>query len=253
MKLKKFILTGILSLLFLGIILFLILKADYRNNVPQRKDISDVQTFDLTYRLKQRPGINMQEAFPVKDYLDSSNYENISLISADLVMMDSLNNDESTNRRLLSEVLTAKLFEKDSLKLAHGGIDSLYAVLQWAEKFGACAEIDKQNRILYQSIASYWLTYISNRLSKISAEKPSEKYKFSFRYLLARCDEMKFTAGVKVTEMEKVVDNLTRNKWAHLVSASWNQTSILQKILFLVIFLITLFGYYLIVLKFLKK
>jgi hypothetical protein len=253
MKLKKFFFMGALALLFLTAILFLILKADYGNNVPQKKDIPGTQTFDLKSRLKQKPGIEITEAFPVKDYLDSSNYENINLILTDLMMMDSLNNDESANRRLLSEVLTSKLFVKDSLRLAQGGIDSLFAVLQWAEKFAACSEIDGQNRIVFKSIAAYWLTYISNKLAKISAEQPSVKYKFRFRYLLARCDEMKFTTGVKITEMEKVVDNLTRNKWAHLINATWNQTSLLQKIFFLVVILATLYGYYLIALKILKK
>jgi hypothetical protein len=203
--------------------------------------------------LRQSPGAAIETVFPVKDYLDSANYEIISLVRADLDIMDSIYTDESANRRLLSEVLTSKLFEKDSARLANGGHDSLFAVLQWAEKFGTCAEIDEQNRILFKSIAAYWLSYITNRLASISADRPSEKYKFSFRYLLARCDEMKFTTGIKVTQMEKVVDNLTRNKWSHLISASWNQTSILQKLLFMMVIIITLFGYYLIVLKILKK
>ena len=242
------------SLFFLAsLLLYLVLKADYNTAILQKKDPPAKSVFTLKPYLKELPANEIIQKFPEKNYLDSANYQNILFIKADLATLDSANPNESANRQLISTILTNKLFERDSARLSSFNLDTLLLQLQWAEKFKTYAEIDVQNRILYKSISSFWLSYICNRLTSYSSENPSVKYQFKYKYLVARCYELKFTCAVKVESIEKVVDNFTSNKWAHLTSALWDQTSKLQKILFLIFTLLSLYGYYLIILKLLKK
>jgi hypothetical protein len=249
---RNIILIGIVALL-MGCLLFFIAKADYSINVLQREDPTSKRSFKLGRYLQAASLDSLAQAFPYAVYLDSAQYGNVHFIQEDLALLDSIAKDPSVSRQLLSELLTNRLFARDSAKLATYNPDSLLALLQWAEKFKYYAEADLSNAILYKSICSYWLSHICNRLSAYSRENPSGKYAFKYKYLVARCHELKFTTAVKVGSMEKVVDNLTGNNWAHLVNASWNQTTILQKIVFLLITLISIYGYYLIIKKIIKR
>lgn len=250
---KRNIILVIVVALVMSVLLFFIVKADYGINVLQREEPITKRTFKLSRYLQAVSVDNLEQVFPHASYLDSAQYNNVRFIQEDLVLLDSIAKDPSIGRQLMSELLTNRLYHRDSAKLATYNPDSLLALLQWAEKFRYYAEADAANSILYKSISSYWLSHICDRLSAYSRESPSGKYAFKYKYLVARCHELKFTTAVKVGKMEKVVDNLTGNNWAHLVNASWNQTSILQKIIFIFIGLVSIYGYYLIIKKIFKR
>jgi hypothetical protein len=121
--------------------------------------------------------------------------------------------------------------------------------MQWAEKFQYYAEVDNQNKILFKVVYDYWLNFISDKLTNYSKENSDIKCEFKFKFLVAKCSERKYNIGVKVTSTEKVIDNLVRSKWGHLFDASWNQATLLQKIILLLFVIIFFYGFYCIILK----
>ncbi len=234
-------------------LLYIFVKYNYDTKVVQKDYPAQSNTFNLHNRLKSIPKDELVKNFPWKDYLDSANWRNITCIKESLAQLDSFSGDAGTNREMLSGVLTNKLSAKWEAKYNNYNPDSLLNIVQWAEDFRAYAQIDPGNDIFYESVVSYWLSYVTNKLAHFSQKKGSIKYSFKYKYLVARCHELKFTTPVKVSKTEKVLENLTAGKWAHLTDASWNQTSLLQKLVFLALMLITGYGYYLIITKIIKK
>jgi hypothetical protein len=250
MKKAKIILLWVLVAALMSLLLYFVLKADDDILVPAQKNVARKNSFDLRSHIQGINAADIVNSFPYKAYLDSSNYDNILFIKNDLVTLDSLNPDIGANRQLFAELLTNKLYSRDSIRLAGNSLDSLIPVLQWAVKFSDYAEIDITNRSLFRSVHSYWINIISNKLADYSRETPSIKYQFKFRYLVARCEEFKFFPSVHVTSSEKVVFNITHHKWAHLFSAAWDQTSLSEKLLGLFLILSVLYGYVLVIRQF---
>jgi hypothetical protein len=242
-------LTWLPLLLVVIIVLYLFIRTDYDNQLPQRNNASNRSNFNLAPRFAVIPEDRLAADFPYKAYLDSANYQSLQAIRTDLALMDTLYKDDSKCREVLSETLTNRLKEKVDPALQQYRPDSLLQLVQWAERFQNYAEADRPNAVFHKSIATFWLTYVSNKLAAYAKNKSSLKYDFKYKYLVGRCYELKYSTPVIVTKMEKVINNLIGSKWGHLTDASWNQASWLQKIVFLILVLITLYAYYLLIKK----
>jgi hypothetical protein len=183
--------------------------------------------------------------FPYTRYLNSYNYLNVKSIISDLNQLDSLVGDKMMVREMISAVLTDSLNQRNKW-LMKTNLDSLNYRLQWAEKFKNYAETDPsyENQLLFQSIYDYWLSKIAGNLSEYSSNNDNAKFNFQFRYLTAKCNEKRYNVPVKVSALDKVIQNLLGNKWIHLFEASWNQASIVQKVILGILILFTLFTYF---------
>ena len=209
-----------------------------------QQNISTITPFSLSVHFANNIDSTAQlsQIFPYELYLKSGNYKSIKVIKDDLIQLDSIF-PKSQNKRILSAVLTNQLSKRLNPYFESYQPDSLLQMLQWAEKFVYYADIDPTNDVFYQSIYQYWLDTISNTLHKFSYEKPSLKYDFKFEYLQTRLKEKGAVPDIKKTSFEKAIDNLIHNKWAHLINASWDQTSLFQKTVFLLLTVITFYGY----------
>ena len=94
---------------------------------------------------------------------------------------------------------------------------------------------------------------ISKNLSEYSENNVNAKFNFEYRYLTAKCNEKRYNVSVKVSPLEKVIQNILGNSWAHLFEASWNQASVLQKIIVAVLLLATCFCYGVTIKHFIKS
>lgn len=238
---------------FMLLALYFIIRADYDTLVIQKERRLHTTSFELKNRLNSIKKENLGMTFPWKDYLDSTNIDDVLIIKKDLAVLDSFTKSPSTNRQMLSDVLTNKLNELTAARYQQYNADTLLQLVQWAEDFKGYANLDPDNDIFYESICSYWLSFVTNKLAEFSKLNRQIKYSFKYKYLVARCHEYKFTTPVKVSKTEKVAENFTNGKWAHLTDAAWNQTTVWQKLIFLIILIITGYGYLLIIHKIIKK
>ena len=237
----------IILLLPLIFIVWKIVKADTNDNIPQQRKYSNKSVNICDWgMIRDIAQDSLLENFPYDKYLDSSNYWSIQPIKENLSCLDTLfESNISLNRETLSNAFTRKLAPRFNSYLSTYQPDSLLLLIQWAEKFKYYAEIDPDNDLFYESIYGYWMDTISNKLTRYTIEKPSRKYDFKFKYIRTRCVEQRFSPATKITSSEKAFNNFIYSKWGHLINASWNQTSVMQKIIFVFLIILTLFGYYL--------
>jgi len=221
---------------------YLIVGANQNDFMPQQKEIVSDCNFKLSQYLSRIAPGQTEAQFPYKNYIDSTNTGNVSCILNDLKLLDSVTKNHNESESILATTLTTKLQDRIDTGFSVYKPDSLILLMQWAEKFQYYGEIDKNNELFFSSIFDYWLNYICTKLSNYASQKPSLKYDFKFKFLVAKCIEKRYNPSVKVTSFEKFVDNMIQSKWGHLANATWNQTSLTQKIVLVLFFVLTLYG-----------
>lgn len=255
---KALIIVSILLFVVLASLFYVIVHSDAKDDIIKEKNIRHKITFDLDAHLNQNPlnTGNLIDSFPYTVYLDSANFLSIRTIKKDLAGLGLYTQNPDLNSDVFISLLTTQLRPRYNHYFEGYKPDSLLQLLQWVEKFHGYAEIDPENDIVFRSVFNYWMDAISHQLNEYSNVDPSRVYDFKFKYLRARLMEKKFSPSFKKTKWDKAVENLIYNKWGHLVEASWNQTSLIQKLLFFFIIAITLAGYvclFFFCLKFIKK
>jgi hypothetical protein len=184
--------------------------------------------------------------FPYKIYIKERNRFSIDKIGKDLNKLDSLfPSSFMENRQVLSTCFTDSLYALDSTIFLNFDPDKFILLLQWVEQFKSYSLYDPTNDILYGSIHNYWMSNLVNSLSKMSRNSFNLKFNFKFRFLEAKCYEQGYSlgSGVRVSSLEKVIYNIVDSSWAHLFNSVWNQTNLIQKILFVIFFLIHFYIY----------
>jgi hypothetical protein len=239
-KLAFFLLSTCLVIL-LGLVLPSLID-DKQELLPAEKNNFVENRFDFHDALKGVSSNSAKSTFPYTQYIKSTNYHDAKNIQSDLKILDSLLGDKMLVREIVSIALTDSLYYRDFSTIEKLNLDSLNYTLQWAEKFKHYGEADasSENQLLFQSIYDFWMSKIAKNLSEYSEYNSGAKFNFQFRYLTAKCNEKRYNVSVKVTSLEKVIQNLLGNKWAHLFEASWNQASLLQKVIcgFMIVFTI---------------
>lgn len=228
-------------LIFIPLLVVPSLLEDKKEMLPAENNDLGSNKIELLKHFKKLDNLNLD--FPYSSYLKSNNFKEFKSLKHDLNDLDSVFKDKAVVQQFIFTVLTDSLFMKN-YNNREVNLDSLNVTLQWAEKFKYYGEADSDNQILFQAIHSYWLSKISNILTKYSEDNDSKKFNFQFRYLVAKCNEKRFNVSVKVSSLEKFVQNILENKWAHLFEASWNQSSLFQKIAIFLLFVLTGYAYF---------
>lgn len=256
MKIKKAlgIIVVLLVAIFISLFLRFIISVDYTTSIPVEQVCNNEKSYFIADHLKNINKTNLLDSFPYHWYVDSAGRCNINSIKKDLEVLDSVNpaGIGGDNQQILSIALTNKLEEKIKPEFEKYNPDGLIKVLQWAEKFNYYSDIEEKNATLYQVIYTYWLTFISNKLSDYYKIDQSLKYNFKFKYLNARCKEKQFGAPINNSNTEKIINNLIENNWTYLFSRFWNDSDILIKLIGLIALLVV-FIPYLIIYRIIKK
>jgi hypothetical protein len=185
-------------------------------------------------------------------YVTENSFCDITDIRIDIRQLENVLADTNRSKEIIFQVLTDKIYAKDSAKMKIYDLNILAARIQWAEKFESYSQIDSLNRDIFEGVYDYWMSLVSTTLGKYSYESQEIKYSYLYSYLVDRCNERRFSVTVKMSKFEKFIYNLATQKWAHLLDASWNQASLGFKIVFFLIVIISLFGYYTLIEKILK-
>jgi hypothetical protein len=252
-KLISLFLSLVLALILVYVV-YVVVRVDNNKSIPPAPTTFRTQQADISVLLQSLQTDQLQKKFPFNEYLKTGNYDHPTMIQKDLHIMDSLYpTDLMSNQALLSMALTDSLYERKKHIFSGYQPDSLIQLIQWAEPYTHFSVFDKNAELLYMSVHDYWINKINNYISKYSQENSKVKYDFKFIYIFSRCAEKKMHIAPKVTYLEKVIDNIVRSQWGHLFEASWLASSFLQKVIFALFAICTLFAYFLFMLFIINK
>jgi hypothetical protein len=240
-KFLNIALTVLLSAL-ICIILYLALKPnqdDYFAPVEETPTNTDV---DLSAWLSGMPKDSILSAFPYRRYTSKVEISDINAINRDIQILDTLSGDHYTSLSVFLLAYTDSLLPQLQAKLKEFNADTLSKLLMDIEGYKHFAKLQGANQDFYGAMYQYWMSEISNRLDKYSKEYPDLKYNFRFRYLSSKCKENKYGVAPKVTESEKIVNNIADSKWSYLYQRIWS-TTVGKRILFFSFFILTLLAY----------
>lgn len=156
---------------------------------------------------------------------------------------------------LFEEVIdgfTKNLLEKEGLYFKVYNPDFLLMVISWAEKFKYWAEISNNNDVFYEAISYYWFNEVALRLTAYVKDEPSLTNSFKFKFLLEKCSQNNFLVNIPETSIEKLQKNFIKGNFKHLISASWSDIKIWQKIVILGFVMFTVSSYLFFILYLLK-
>jgi len=243
-KLDRNIIIVTLHAIFIILIFLFLSRINNDSYLPEQQIINDNCSFNLKLSYNGKSNFKDINSFPTKSFLDSGNYKNVECLINTLNSLDTLTNDESLSIQILYSVLSDSLLKRDSSIFAHYNLDNLIRQMQWVEKLQCYDELDSKHRAFFNGIYEFWMENISNKLQSYSKDTTSIRHAFKYKFLVAKCNERKYIVGVKETSSEKVIGNLVRSDWGHLFDASWNQSTLLMKVIFIFFIFVFFYGIY---------
>ena len=249
---KISLIFNILTIIILGYFAYNITKANDDNYMPSISKEKLPRNFDLRNNIKDLDETNIENNFPYVEYVSSQDFLNYSYFKQDLDEIKSKTKNDSKAQEILYKALTDTL-DKFKHEQYTANLDSMIYLFQWADKYRVYSDIDTTNAILYSAIHEFWITKISDKLAQLSKDNSTILTNFKFKFLVAKCDEIKYNTPLKISSTTKVVNYFIQKKWAHLFQASWNQASKLQISILFLFLTITIFSYIILIKYFLKS
>jgi len=232
---------------------FINLKNEPSNIVPF-SNLKLYNHLNLSKHLSNIKNSSANDIFPFHLYLSSDNYKDINQINRDLEIVDSLYPAHvNVNRDIMTIALTDSLQQMKYGDISKIDLDSVSYLMQYITGFMYYSMLSSVNQNLYASIYDYWMNFVSNYLTTYSESNKNAKFNNKFIYLVNQCEEGKYNVAIKIKSIEKVVYNLTNNYYGHLVNASWNQSSNLERLVFTLLILSTFYSYIYLILGLIKK
>jgi len=249
---KISLIFNFLTIIILGYFAYNITKANDDNYMPSISKEKLPRNFDLRNNIKDLDETNIENNFPYVEYVSSQDFLNYTYFKQDLDEIKSKTKHDSKAQEILYKALTDTL-DKFKHEQYTANLDSMIYLFQWADKYRVYSDIDTTNAILYSAIHEFWITKISDKLAQLSKDNSTILTNFKFKFLVAKCDEIKYNTPLKISSTTKVVNYFIQKKWAHLFQASWNQASKLQISILFLFLTITIFSYIILIKYFLKS
>ena len=249
---KISLIFNILTIIILGYFAYNITKANDDNYMPSISKEKLPRNFDLRNNIKDLDETNIENNFPYVEYVSSQDFLNYTYFKQDLDEIKSKTKNDSKAQEILYKALTDTL-DKFKHEQYTANLDSMIYLFQWADKYRVYSDIDTTNAILYSAIHEFWIKKISDKLAQLSKDNSTILTNFKFKFLVAKCDEIKYNTPLKISSTTKVVNYFIQKKWAHLFQASWNQASKLQISILFLFLTITIFSYITLIKYFLKS
>jgi hypothetical protein len=237
---KLLIVINISIILFFVFIAYSLFTTSLNNNIPTIKPENKNKNLVLSDYFKNHDDIEIN--FPYQKFAASENYLTYKFLKEDIDQIATKLKDASKTQNIIYAALTDSLLKiKPSLSVSN--IDTLIRTFQWADKFRVFAEVDSVNNTLYLAINDFWMSKISDHLVLIAKANTTILNDFKFRYLLTRCNEVKYNPAIKNSSTAKFIQNLLKSNWAHLFHATWDQATKFQLFLLFTFVIVTTFSY----------
>ena len=239
---KISLIFNFLSIIFLGYFAYKITKANEDKYMPTIIKGKLLRNFDLRNSIKELDETNIEKNFPYVEYVSSQDFLNYTYFKQDLDVIKSKTKNDSKAQEILYKALTDTL-DKIKHEQFTANLDSMIYLFQWADKYRVYSDIDTTNAILYSAIHEFWITKISDKLAQLSKDNSTILTNFKFKFLVAKCDEIKYNTPLKISSTNKIVNYFIQNKWINLFHYTWNKASYMQIFLFLIFLTINTISY----------
>jgi len=249
-KLNLKIITIGIVILTLSLLILKLSSIDQSSNIPITANNNN--QISIENYVNKNDSLTIQNKFPYSKIIKSNcigNYSEINRITNYLYSIS----DTFTIQNIVYNTLTDTLLKYKYDNNFNITIDSMISLYQWVVGLNYMSKIDVNNQLIYQGAFLYWNGKISTYLNNYSKENTSNRNKFKFKYLVAKVEENGGSVSVKQTSTDKFVSNLIESNYAHLISATWNQTSIIQKIILTIFIIITIYTYFYAIKKMIKN
>ena len=122
--------------------------------------------------------------------------------------------------------------------------DVIKELIFWVEEFKYYKKNDTASfSIIYPSIYDYWMNKIGSCVIQASEKNSDLKYDKKFNFIVNQLECKKYSIGIKFSNFEKLIDNITKSKWYYIFNRLMIETSILVKVLMSIFLIITFFSY----------
>lgn len=88
-----------------------------------------------------------------------------------------------------------------------------------------------------------WYSYLSSKLRSIDYDKLSICQRDKYLFLKLELEINGYYLNQKQSNLEKIIYNIKRNNWSHLISSIYYKSSLIEKILISILFSFTIFLY----------
>jgi hypothetical protein len=224
-----------------------LLKTENNSYFPTvDSDTQNAVTIDVSHVLNSVPFDSVASKLTLAKYYSSKNIIDFKEIERDLKLLDSLYpNKTSDIRPLIYHILSDSLKSHVSNNIKELHFQELAKIqnLQISYHYYSRATNNIYNNGLYNSLNDFWGQFVADKLSAISKKELSSKTGFKYRYLEARSNQYRFYVNTKKYSVEKVITGFLDSDWGHLLNASWNQASLIQKFIIGFILLFSILAY----------
>ena len=237
--------TLILSCILIALVSYILYLAslpDTNDNLPKASDELISASYSLLPLIKDIGPEHLSDSFPYSEYLNHVSLNDVNNIHENLIEIDSFVHDPIPGQKILSLALTDSLFSHTAKRYDNYDADSLIIFMQTIESFKYFSKFPGNYQTFYDVVYTWWMSKISNLLDNFSKVKPNLKYSFKYRFLAGKCKENLFNVSPMVDEVEKVVNNISEQKWSYLYKRIWNAPVILRVVLFIAV-IITILAY----------
>ena len=122
--------------------------------------------------------------------------------------------------------------------------DVIKELIFWVEEFKYYKKNDTASfSIIYPSIYDYWMNKIGSCVIQASEKNSDLKYDKKFNFIVNQLECKKYSIGIKFSNFEKLIDNITKRKWYYIFNRLMIETSILVKVLMSIFLIITFSSY----------
>lgn len=182
--------------------------------------------------------------FQYTSYLASVPEKGFLDFEADIKQLDSLYPSmDYAGQQILYNVLADSLELRMSSLFKSYKPDSLLLLLEWVTPFKEYGKNNPDHALVYNAVHSFWMNKTALALSQYAKDSPDLPYSFKFKYLVELCARNAFHVNIQETNLEKVKKNLLAGNWSHLIHASWHDSPVWGKFLFILFFLLTVTAY----------
>jgi hypothetical protein len=195
---------------------------------------------DSTFTLSAAKSINKIEK--LKELL----FENYEIHSISSYINTIVLEDQTNNRGFIEKKLFAELTDSMYLCLnseRNFDIFFKYSYNSLKLKF-IRIDLIKEQPEFSNALKDSWYSYLSSKLKSIDYNKLTNCQRDKYLFLKLELELNGYYLNRKQSNFEKIIYNIKRSNWSHLISSIYYKSSLLEKVIISILFSFTIFLYF---------